>query len=396
MIPFGARPLLLSSCLFLAPSVPGAPALPEGPRLRDIAGDRVVVSGLMGWGAHFPLDGGDPGKADNRLVLEREFNGGTALCYPKHTGAWVAPGVFDLSRFNDSVDWLHARGMAVTAHLLVGPAHYYPDWFVDGDFTAEELERKLEDFIRVAMTENDNGRKVRIWNVVNEALHGDRPRDANHFYRKTPWDKLGWEPDASGLPECCALVKRHPVWIRKAFEFARKYTDGRLEYRDNNCEFPAYPHFNAVYQRAAHLRNLGTPLDAVGHQAHLDVRNTYDWEGFTAGIRRLRALGVEVYLTEVDVRYSTNSAEDRARQHEHLYNLVKAGLAGGANMINFWGVLDGRHGSKADDNFHSNLFEDARASGGGSYDPKPAYHGVQKALLEARAEGIGPFAPGTR
>lgn len=373
-----STPLTLIFLATLIRGTSGDPTVPDGQRWQDLAGPDVLIGSLIGWGNHFPLKDRSSWKQDHREVFLRECNAGTAVCYPK--SHWKGRGKFDLSRFHDSVNWLHSNGKKVVVHLLVGPMHYYDDWLRKGSFDEQEIEALLEEYIRAAITENGNADKVDVWNVVNEALYGDRPDRVKNAYRPCIWNRLGHEPDRSGLPEKARPLSRHPVWIGKAFRLARKYTDARLEYRDNNCEFPRSRHYQETYQLMAHLVKSGVPVDAFGMQLHLNVDGSHDWEGFQAQVKRMKALGLEVFVTEVDVRRSDNGEEDRARQREVYYQAVRASLEAGVTLINFWGLRDGSVGKG--DNEYSLLFEDARSRGGGTYDAKPAYYGAQQALAE--------------
>ena len=342
------------------------PAPDEG-GLKELA-PGILVGSVSSYYTLFPEQG--ESQQSYRTLYERELNAGTVLSYP--TATWTGPKQYDFSQFNAVVNWFEERGMAQVAHLLVGPDHYYPDWFREGTYTPEQLEAYLEDFIRAAMESNDNGRKVDVWNVVNEALITyNGPRHTSMM-----WQRLGAEDDRSGLSGDAKVLEQHPVYIRKAFEIAERHTDAKLELRDNGVEFPDSTEYAAFYQLVRHLLNVGTPLDAVGFQMHLNTERTYDWDGLTDTVRRFKALGLEVYVTELDVKNDGTEA-GRQKQKDYYYQVVKAAREGDADLINFWGLRDGQMGERDEGTF-PHLFE------GADMTPKPAYEGVRQALTETR------------
>ena len=346
--------------------------LPSGSRLKDLAAsnsNNIKIGSVGTYNTFFPQDG--KGQQKYRTLFQREMSAGTVLCYPKIT--WRGFKQYDFSQFNTTVNWFEDQGLVQMAHLLVGPNHYYPEWFINGSYTNQELEDIMEDYIRAVMFSNHNDIKIDVWNVVNETqwLDGGTP------YAGTIWNQLGREEDQSGLTGADKVLTRHPVYIRKALEIARKYTNNKLELRDNGMEFPDSDEYQMFYQLVKHLLNQGTPLDAVGFQTHLSTNHTYDWEGLKNNIKRYKDLGLEVYITELDVG-NDGTEEGRKKQKQYYYNVVKAAKEGGADQIHLWGLNDGQMGAYREDEF-ALLFE------GRNITPKPAYYGFQKALMDSNS-----------
>ena len=342
-----------------------SPALPTGKSLKDLAKKyEIKIGGVGSYSTFFPQDGKSQQKY--RTLFKREMSAGTVLCYPKII--WQGFKQYDFSQFNTTVNWFEDQGLVQMAHLLVGPNHYYPEWFINGSYSSQELEDIMEDYIREVMFSNHNDIKVDVWNVVNETqwLDGGAP------YSGTIWNQMGREEDQSGLTGNDKVLTRHPVYIRKALEIARKYTNNKLELRDNGMEFPDSDEYQMFYQLVKHLLNQGTPLDAVGFQTHLSTNQTYDWEGLKNNIKRYKDLGLEVYITELDVG-NDGTEEGRKKQKQYYYNVVKAAKEGGVDQIHLWGLNDGQMGPYREDEF-ALLFE------GRNMTPKPAYYGFQKAL----------------
>ncbi len=337
--------------------------------LKDLAAPNTLIGSVGIYQTFFPKKGKSQQKYRN--LYKRELSAATVLCYPR--GIWTGLKQYDFSRFNITVNWFENEGLIQMAHLLVGSNHYYPEWFTDNSYTKQQLEYLMEDYIRAIMQSNDNHSKIDIWNVVNEAIWVEAAGEK--YYTWNIWNQLGWEEDRSGLTGADKKRDTHPVYIRKALEIARKYTDNKLELRDNGIEFPNNHEYQVFYQLVKHLLNEGVPLDAVGFQAHLGVDQTYDWEGLKNNIKRYKDLGLEVYITELDVA-NDGTKKGREKQRQYYYDVVKAAREGGVDIINLWGLNDGQMGERTEDEF-ALMFE------GSNMIPKPAYYGFQQALSES-------------
>lgn len=335
-------------------------------RLKSLAAPDTKIGSVGIYNTFFPEDGKSQQKYRN--LYKQEMSAGTVLCYPKVL--WKGLKQYDFAQFNATVNLFEEQGLVQMAHLLVGPSQYYPQWFLERSYTNEQLEDIMEDYIREVMQSNNNGSKIDVWNVVNEALwlEGGTP------YTGTIWNQLGTEEDRSGLTESDKVLTYHPVYIRKALEIARKYTNNKLELRDNGIEFPDNDEYQMFYQLVKHLLNQGVPLDAVGFQTHLTTNDVYDWEGLKNNIRRYKDLGLEVYITELDVG-NDGTEQGRKKQKQYYYNVVKAAREGGVDQIHLWGLNDGQMGDYRADEF-ALLFE-------GYMKPKPAYYGFQQALSDS-------------
>lgn len=196
--------------------------------------------------------------------------------------------------------------------------------------------------------------------------------------------RLGWEPDASGLTGSNKINDSISVYIGKAFEDTRKYTNAELELRDYGFEFAPSDDRKllAFYQLAKHLINKGKNLGAIGFQGHISGGNAFDphswnWYNFRNNITKFKSLGLKVYLTEVDI--STGSFQNTpfttalANQQKAMYNmLIKEALEAGVDGVFFWGVADGvDQGWRT---YDCPLLYDT------NFARKPAYYGVLDAL----------------
>jgi len=379
--------LLLLPCILAGNLL--AQTMPSGKRLNSnglLVGATAEVGssdkeGLFSWK--------DGAKVDT--VLSREFGLVQTTAYPAWdtwTGSDLNSVKFDLTSANKVINRAKAMGKKTAVHLLAGSPTYFPAWLNGGTWTAAQLEALMNRWITYAMTDNGNAGKVDYWNVVNEAFMWDgKYWNGTSTANTNPWQDMGWEADKSGLTGTAAVYDEHPVYIRKAFEMARKLSSAKLELRDYGIEFwDGSKKSRAFYQLVKHLINSGTPIDAVGFQGHFRTDFTYDWSKFQQAVQEYRKLGLEVYVAEVDygdtdpVAAATTAhrtASYDTTQAQQLYAFAKAAAAGGVNWICFWGVADNtnlywRKGQSA------LLFDE-------SYNAKGAYYRFRQGIVDGLA-----------
>ncbi len=314
-----------------------------------------------------------------KTVVLKDCNAVTVQCYPGW-GRWdeTEKHVYHLEEFNKWVREMKENHMEVTAHMLLGWDQYFPAWYKDNDFEPDTLEAIMQSWLDAIIGSPGNDTLVDIWNVVNEAINWDGkggywPLYAANHNNACELQRMGFEPDSSGLTGKQFVNAEHPVYIRKAFEYARTLTDKKLELRDSDFEFPTSSKYHAEYQLAAHLKKIGTPVDVIGFQTHLNLEDNYDWEGYTDNIKRYRQLGYEVIIPEVDIGDAAKSWSDEKAELQKMmyYRLVTAAIEGGASGLQTWGFIDDgwRAGEKA--------FQYT-----GDFEPKPSYYGMKEALID--------------
>ena len=321
-------------------------------------------------------------------IARKEFNTVQTTCFANY-GGWPSRYVHNISGISESANWAAPLHKKVMAHYIIGWST--PDWLKSGNWTAAELETMMDErMLNLVAPLKD---KVHIWNVVNESLAKNYSGFRGGFItgkggfradEECVWNRMGWEADASGLAGAYNKVNDSiPVYIRKAFEHARKYTNAELELRDFGFEFSTtYIRGLAFYQLVKHLINKNTPLDAIGLQAHFTGADAfdetkYDWDQFRQNIKKYKDLGLKVYLTEIDI--SPGSFKDKiftteiALSQKKMYKrLVKEAMDAGVDGIYFWGIADGEDKGWRTDEKPLLYDED--------FKPKPAYWGVHEAL----------------
>lgn len=310
----------------------------------------------------------------------KDCNTVTVQCYPGW-GRWDEKlrHVYHVDEFTNRAREMKKQNMTVTAHMLLGWDQYFPEWYKKGDFSADTLDAIMKSWLKGIIQYKGNDTLVDIWNVVNETISWDGkggywPLFASNYNNACEFQRMGFEPDASGLTGKEFVNPQHPVYIRKAFEYARALTNKKLELRDSGFEFPDNgAKYNAFYQLAVHLKKMKVPVDVIGFQTHIDLEKNYDWVAYTKNIKRYIQLGYEVIIPEVDIGdVAKNWTEEKAElQKRQYYRLITAAIRGGASDFQTWGFIDDgwRPGEKAF--LYTNYFE-----------PKPAYYGIKEALID--------------
>jgi endo-1,4-beta-xylanase len=322
-----------------------------------------------------------------KSLIYREFNACQAAWFPGYNIGWLGPNKYDFTKFNENINFFSENKITPMMHVLFSTNQYEPTWLVNGNYTAAQLEELMKDMIDKIMESNDNKNKVEVWNVINELFDKNgkyQPAGTTKF--DIIWNKMGYEPDKSGLSGADKINDQHPIFIRKAFEYCRLKTSKKLELRDNNIEsFSTDNFFNAkhkgFYQLCKHMINSKIPLDAVGIQGHFDIGNLTPMINafeIQQGYKRFKDLGLEVYVTELDIGSKTPSNATLLNQQKtDYYNYIKQAVKGGATIINTWGIRDnGEAGNWRIDEYP--LLWDV------NFNKKPAYDGALKALQDTR------------
>jgi GH35 family endo-1,4-beta-xylanase len=314
-------------------------------------------------------------------TYKKELSAGQALWFPRWGDGWTAEGVYNFSTFNKRVNWLKSNNLSATATLLLGQDFFMPDWIINGNQSGEQLDMMMKNMIDSIMETNDNKNKVDSWLVVNELFEDDGTYRTNIL-----WSKMGWEADSSNLVGDNRINDKHPLFIRKAFEYCRAKTNKKLEIRDfgiehNNTDKDNYKKHRAIYQLLSHMKNTNIPVDVIGLQGHLIIGDT-EWlcknNAFKDIVAKYKALNLDVNITELDIRTNGKTWNDALaqKQKDDYYTFVKQAIEGGANKIDFWGIQDG-----ADPEWFPT---EQPLLWSKNLERKPAYFGVKQALMDTK------------
>ncbi|KAH9828201.1 putative endo-1,4-beta-xylanase [Teratosphaeria destructans] len=175
-------------------------------------------------------------------------------------------------------DLAKANGQKLRCHVLVW-YNQLPSWVSGGGFDNDTLIEILENHI---MNEVSHYRgQCYSWDVVNEAIsdNGDGSYRSNVFY-----ETIG------------------EAYIPIAFAAAAAADpDAKLYYNDYNIEHPG-PKATAALNIVQMVQAYGAKIDGVGLQSHFIVGNTPSTSTQVSAMQAFTALGVEVAITELDIR----------------------------------------------------------------------------------------------
>ncbi|KAI1074517.1 family 10 glycosyl hydrolase [Whalleya microplaca] len=192
-------------------------------------------------------------------------------------------GVFNFTE-GDVVTSLTAEtGQILRCHNLVWYSQLAP-WVEETEWEPEDLREVITDHVRNVM-EHYKG-QCYAWDVVNEALNEDGTYRESVFYKV-----LGEE------------------YIKLAFRLAAEIEpDVKLYYNDYNIEWPGAKSEGAI-RIVKLLQDEGIKIDGVGLQAHFAANSAPTLDQQISVMQSFAALGVEVAVTELDVRIETPSNE---------------------------------------------------------------------------------------
>ncbi len=290
-----------------------AAAEKPAPAARPPAGLRALADarGLLVGAAVTPAQLDDPAFAK---VLVENFN----YLTPENCMKWglihPAPDTYSFADADRIVAFARAHGMAVRGHNLAW--HFQNPGWLQGAGAFTEAEGFLEEHIKTVVGHFKG--QIRDWDVVNE------PIDENGGLRSNLWAQ------AIG-----------PSYVEKALRWAHEADpQARLFLNDYGVEELSIKS-DAFYNLVKGLVAKGVPLHGVGLQFHLDGKYNPDFGSVARNLDRLRALGLEVQITELDVRLEEPVSPEALAQQSQIYaELARAALAYKLSALVTWGLTD--------------------------------------------------------
>lgn len=267
------------------------------------------------------------------------------------------PDTYAFSGGDAIVAFARAHGMLVRGHTLVWH-NQVPQWVTVYD--SFRLENILQDHITTVMQHYAG--EVYAWDVVNEAFNDDGAM------RSTIWH------DQPGIGFAGFGTK----YIEQALRWAHAADPkAKLFYNDYDAE-PMNRKSDAIYAMARDFTGRGVPLDGIGFQMHvtLGFDNPDTLASFAANLQRFANLGLELHITELDIRlpdFTPKSLYAQANLYSEIATICVQQPA--CKVLQTWGFTD--HYSWVPRFFKGTgwaLLWDA------DYQKKPAYYGVLDAL----------------
>jgi endo-1,4-beta-xylanase len=284
----------------LAPSPVGAAST-----LGSAAGARGRVFGAAVSNSHF-------NEAQYVNTWNAEFTGVT----PENEMKWDTTepnrGQFNFGNADQIVSRAQSTGKKIRGHTLVW--HSQLAGWVSRITNGTDLQNAMIAHINGVMAHFRG--KIQYWDVVNEAFDGANRRQS--IFQRL----LG-----NG-------------YIETAFRTARAADPAaKLCYNDFSTD-GMNSKSNAVFAMVQDFRNRGVPIDCVGFQSHLIVNQIPG--DYQANLQRFANLGVDVNITELDIRMPTPaSAANLQAQANNYRTVVSACLAvSRCTSITTWGITD--------------------------------------------------------
>ncbi|OOC54101.1 MULTISPECIES: endo-1,4-beta-xylanase [Nocardiopsis] len=310
--------------------------------LRDLADQRGLRMGTAVGSQHLS-------QSQYAQTAASEFNSITHENDLKWETVEPQRGQFNWTNADRIVDFAQQNGQMVHGHTLVWHSQL-PSWVGNGNFSRSELLDVMDTHISTTVGRYSDD--IATWDVVNEPIGDNAQFRDSVFYRTLGQD-----------------------FIAEAFRMAdRADPDARLFINDYNID-GINAKSDAYYELVKDLLAQGVPIDGIGFQGHLISGQVPS--SIQQNIQRFVDLGLEVMITELDIRIQMPATEQKleqqARDYEQVVNACYA--VSGCSGVIVWGVTDAY--SWVPDTFEG---QGAALPIDDSYQKKPAYWAIHEAL----------------
>lgn len=303
------------------------------------------------------------------LALQKaNFNSITATNDMKMANVARTKGEYNFEQADMMVQYAEENNQRLFGHALIWHSST-PRWLSEIENDPVALDAFMKEYITTYVGRYKG--KVAGWDVVNEGM--------NTFgggYRETFWYKtLGKD------------------YIANAFRYAHAADpDAVLFYNDFNIERDM-DKLNSVLEMISDLKAQGVPISGLGFQMH--IRMDIPDSVIAEALRKGAATGLKIHLSEVDIifnkhndeqgggiqLYETLTEEMKQQQAQKYYNLVSMYRAivpeDQQFGITFWGYDDRTTWINGFFRIKDwpTIFDE-------NFQPKPAYYGFARALME--------------
>jgi len=334
--------------------------------LRSAASQRAISIGSA-------ADADEYGEANKLLnplyasTLATQYS----MLEPENAMKWdvTQPGIntFNYEPGDQLVSFAQAHQMQVRGHNLCWHQQL-PSWL--SAYAKTATSQQMSDLLQTHITNivSHYKGKVFAWDVVNEPFNDPATGVAPDLRDSVWYDQPGIGKTGTG-------------YIEQALEWAHAADpDALLFVNDYNIEQPGAK-FNALYAMVQDFVARGVPIHGVGIEMHIDISGYPGSSGFAQNIQALHKLGLQVHITEMDVRIPVNSAgvasaadlQSQAAAYQRILTVCLQNP--GCTAFQVWGLSDG------------NSWIPGVFSGYGdalpfdvNYQPKPAFNTMMTAM----------------
>jgi endo-1,4-beta-xylanase len=255
------------------------------------------------------------------IVAESEMKWNALRPSPTTFTFGAADGIMEFARRHN----LLVRGHALCWYLDI------PSWLLEqGRLTAAQAERFLVEHIQTVVGRYRG--RIHSWDVVNEGIEPDE-RLPNSLRGGFWYNALGERYIDIAFRAAAAADPQARL----------TYNDFGLEYADGKSQAKRAAVLNLIRR----LQSRNVPIHALGLQAHLTfegVQRLFDASSFRAFLQQVAALGVHVYITELDIADTdlpfTIVQRDRFIAQAYSDVLTAALESPAVRAVLTWGITD--------------------------------------------------------
>ncbi len=248
-------------------------------------------------------------------IAGREFNIVTPENSMKMEVLNPLPGRFEFAATDNLVRFAQLHNMRIHGHPLIWHRQL-PQWITDSPLS--DVEQHMREYIERIMSRY--AADMEVWDIINEPI-----ADNGSGLRQTLWfDAMGEQFINKALIQARELAPTAQLLINE-FDISM-----------------AGPKFDALMALVERLQQQNVPLDGIGFQMHLFASfNTFD--ELRSNFERVAALGLDIYITELDVSLvAGEQMADALQQQADVYRQVASICLEQANCraIQTWGITD--------------------------------------------------------
>nr|AMD09876.1 endo-1,4-beta-endoxylanase [Mesosa myops] len=276
--------------------------------------------------------------AQYQSIAAAEFNSLTPENEMKWDAVEPSQGNYNYGQADQLVQFAQQNGMKIRGHTLVWHSQV-PGW-VNG-LSGDTLHQVMIDHITNEVTRYKGS--IYAWDVVNEMFNEDGS------YRQSIW-----------------YNNFQTQFVADAFTAAAAADPGaKLYINDYNIE-SINGKSTGLLNLVTQLKSQGVPIHGVGFQAHLAVGQIPS--DLAANLQRFTALGLEVAITELDIKQNGQSQDAQAQAYTQVINACTS--TSGCVGVTIWGFTDK----------YSWISSDNACPWDGNYQAKPAVSAIEQAL----------------
>jgi endo-1,4-beta-xylanase len=305
------------SSSFASTPIAATPLPTPGATLQTTAAQKQIIYGIA--------------TESSRLTADPSFaqqaGDNAAILVPENELKWDTvepqPGVFNFSSGDALLAFATQHHMLFRGHNLVWHQQT-PAWAGADRRTAEQ---QLVSHITAEVSHYAG--KVQSWDVVNEPLE---PKDGRgDGLRNSVWmNSLGPGYIETALRAAAAADPNAVLVIN---DYGMEYDDATSDARRS-----------AMLALLTRLKQAGVPVGALGVQAHLNASQSSNFAKFQSFLQNVAALGLKIYITELDVQDSGLPADVTTRDTRVAQTyaaFLNAALQQPAvKMVVTWGLSD--------------------------------------------------------